>query len=78
MSLVGIRRGEWDRFREDVNRRLERLEREVESLETEHETDMDELSRDKRDGRRWTWQQIVAAAAAAATVGGFWFEARGR
>lgn len=78
MGLVGIRRGEWDRFREDVNRRLERLEREVEHLETEHDTDMDQLSRDKRDGRRWTWQQIVAAAAAAATVGGFWIEARGR
>lgn len=74
---MGIRRGEWDRFREDVNRRLDRLERITDALETEHDTDMDQLNRDRRDGRRWTWQQIVAAAAAAATVGGFYLEARG-
>lgn len=76
MTDEPVRRYEFGLYREDVNRRLGRLEDDVKRLDAEHETDMDNLAKQEREGR-WTWPKILAALAAAATVGGFYLEARG-
>lgn len=73
-----IRRSEFDLYREDVNRRLARLEEAQKELDEEHDTDMKQLVKDKREGRRWTWQQTVATIGAAAVVAGLWLQAAGR
>lgn len=63
-----IRRREFDRYAEDAARRLAALERWRESHEQAHDDDDD----DERDGRRWSWQQVVAWAAVAAVLVAAW------
>lgn len=81
-----IRQREFDRYREDVNRRLADLERDVAALENEHENDMraittqrttelQQAGQNRLRHREWTWAQVVGAIAAAAAVAGFWLNA---
>lgn len=87
-----VRRYEFDLFRAALEQRLagieERqraLERDVERLEDEHEQDMDKLATAdrerrtvRREDRKWTVGQVIAAVGAAAALGAFWLAAIGR
>lgn len=74
MTDEPVRRYEFGIYREDVNRRLERLEADVERIDAQHETDMDNLAKETRERRRWTWQQVLATIGAAAVVAGLWLQ----
>jgi hypothetical protein len=84
-----VREREFDRYTEDVNRRLARLEGRVDALETEHDSDMAALAtqrerearqaRERRERRReWTWGQLTATAVAAIALGALFLQALGR
>ena len=83
-----VRHREFDRYREAVDRRLADLERDVDALESEHDTDMDQLATQRttdlqkanerrQQHREWTWGQVIGTIAAAAALGAFALQARG-
>jgi ferric-dicitrate binding protein FerR (iron transport regulator) len=73
-----VRRYEFDLYRGEAERRISNLERDLRDLEDEHDTDMENLARERRESRRWTWQQVMAAIGAGGVVVGLFLQARGR
>lgn len=59
---------EFDRYREAVDRDIARLQRAHEDHEEQHEREADAA----QHHREWTWQRILAVAAAAAGVVAAW------
>lgn len=67
MANDPVRRDEYTYFRDETNRRLEDLDDRFEAH-----------LKDERDGRRWTWQQILTATGAAVALIGLFLENRGK
>ncbi|MGH3415571.1 MAG: hypothetical protein ACRDSS_03810 [Actinocrinis sp.] len=84
-----VRSETFELYRDDVNRRLARLEERTDALDTEHDTDMAALAtqrateaqaaRERRARRReWSWAQLATTVAAAAALGAMCLQALGR
>lgn len=81
-----VRRYEFELFRGELNRWREGIDRRVDDLEDEHDSDMDALAAQRttdiqqaharRDQRReWTWGQIVTASGVAVALAALWIQA---
>lgn len=71
---MGVGRREFEGSYRDLDRRMKELEQWRRDHGQEHDDDEDE----RRDGRRWTFTQIVAVIVATVTVSGFWLNALGK
>jgi ferric-dicitrate binding protein FerR (iron transport regulator) len=70
-----VRRGEWEQYQRDMERRVSSLEADIKALRTEHDEDMENWEKEQRERRRWTVGQIVAVAGAAIALAALWLQA---
>lgn len=68
-----VREREFDRYAQDVDRRLKALERFREKHEEAHDDDED----DDRDDRKWSLGQVVQWAVVAATLVAAYLSSKG-
>lgn len=73
-----VRRYEFDLYREDIARRLERLEKRADDHDQDHDDNEEAAAKEARERGRWTRSQIIAVIAAGATLLGLWLQATAR
>lgn len=89
MGENAVSRYEFELYRRDMERRVARLEGEVEELEDQHDRDMAALAAQRSTELRqaharrthrweWRWETLIAALVAGAALAGLWFQAAGR